>query len=206
MATLFEKIAKQALEAGVTPRTRESMIWFARKLRSMQVGSREALIRSKEFKRRSRLNVTLPLIGTVHMFRYEPKNETKLPYYDQYPLVIIVDRAKGGFLGLNIHYLPVLLRARFLDVLYKDLNNEKFDETTRMNTRWRRVNRGLTKKFLKPMIKHYLSDHVDGYIAQVYPDEWDTAMFLPFQRFRKANQNTVWRDSYQQIYSRLETG
>jgi hypothetical protein len=55
------------------------------------------------------------------------------------------------------------------------------------------------KKFLKPMIKTYLTDNIEGYICKVPASEWEIAAFLPFQRFRKKNQSVVWRDSYKQV-------
>ena len=48
------------------------------------------------------------------------KHKETLPFYDSFPLVIIIGKAKGGFLGMNLHYLPPTLRAKFLDALMEN--------------------------------------------------------------------------------------
>ena len=64
-----------------------------------------------------------PTIGEMYMFSYDPKYKDVLPYYDMYPLVIPIEMYADGFLGLNLHYLPPLARARLLDSLKKVANN-----------------------------------------------------------------------------------
>ena len=59
------------------------------------------------------------------------KFKKTLPYYDGFPLIIMLGPAPNGFYGLNLHYLPHSLRAKFLDQLYDTTNNEKYDSTTR---------------------------------------------------------------------------
>jgi len=201
MATLFENISKEFLLENITPRTEKSSQWFKNKLQLMSGINRQELLLSPEFKQRGQLIVQRPLIGTMHMFKYLPKGEETLPYYDQYPLVIITGRAKGGFRGLNLHYLPVMLRVRFLTLLYDVMQvSDEMDHDNELD--WDRLNRGTLKRFLKPMIKTYLTKQVRGRIAQVFPPEWEIAAFLPFQRFRKSNRDIVWRDSYKQVYRR----
>jgi hypothetical protein len=138
------------------------------------------------------------------MFKYDPQTKDTLPYYDRYPVVILVGKPQGidGFNAINLHYLPVALRIRFLDLLYSELTDKTVDKNTKFSTYWTRLNRGTKKKFLPPMIKTYITDNIIGRIAQVYPNEWEIAAFLPFQRFFKKNQNIVWRDSFKKVYRR----
>ena len=55
--------------------------------------------------------------GKMYLFMYNPKMAAKLSYYDEFPLVLPFNVIKGGFLGLNLHYLPPLLRMKLLDEL-----------------------------------------------------------------------------------------
>ncbi len=41
------------------------------------------------------------------------------PYYDSFPLVLPLETIKGGFMGLNFHYLPYILRFRLLERLQR---------------------------------------------------------------------------------------
>ena len=60
-----------------------------------------------------------PSTGRLNMFFYDPKTKARLPYYDVFPLVLPLESIKGGFMGLNFHYLPYILRFRLLDRLQK---------------------------------------------------------------------------------------
>jgi hypothetical protein len=41
-------------------------------------------------------------VGSMQMFFYDPKTKETLPYYDTFPLVVVVGPAEGGFYGLNL--------------------------------------------------------------------------------------------------------
>ena len=58
-----------------------------------------------------------PSAGRMCMFFYDPKTRQKLPFYDIFPLVLPVDTFRGGFVGLNFHYLPYGLRYKLLEQL-----------------------------------------------------------------------------------------
>ena len=44
----------------------------------------------------------------------------------------MVEKAKGGFYGLNLHYLPHKQRALFFDRLTDYSTNKKYDLSTRL--------------------------------------------------------------------------
>ena len=73
------------------------------------------------------------------MFIYAPKFGKKLPYYDTFPLVLPIESYNDGFLGLNLHYLPIPLRIRLLDELSDFSNNTKFDESTFLRVSYKKV-------------------------------------------------------------------
>ena len=108
MSNLFQTLEYEAFRAGITPRSRESREWFRKKARSMRRVNRSQLMQEDEIELKSR-SVT----GAMFMFFYDPKHKKTLPYYDTFPLIIVVGPADGGFIGLNLHYLPIPLRAKF---------------------------------------------------------------------------------------------
>jgi hypothetical protein len=139
------------------------------------------------------------IIGSMFMFFYQPKHKDTLPYYDSFPLVIVLKPAEGGFLGLNLHYLPPVLRAKFLDSLLEYTNNDRFDETTKFSLTYNLLERAAKMKYFKPCIKHYLTDHVRSRFAMVEAPEWEIATFLPVADFQKARAQTVWKESREKI-------
>ena len=46
--------------------------------------------------------------GRMSMFFYDPKFKNRLPYYDTFPLVLPLETMRGGFIGLNFHYLHMV--------------------------------------------------------------------------------------------------
>ena len=74
--------------------------------------------------------------GNMYLFAYDAKNKDTLPYWDKFPLVFPFKAVKGGFYGLNLHYLPYRLRAILMDRLLQFKNNSKFDETTKLKYSW----------------------------------------------------------------------
>ena len=112
MSNLFQKLELEAFRAGITPRSNQSREWFRQKMRSIRRVDRNALMKEEPLKKD---NDTV--VGNMYMFFYDPKTKDTLPYYDSFPLIVVVGPAEGGFYGINLHYLPPTLRAKFLDGL-----------------------------------------------------------------------------------------
>ena len=121
---LFDRLEREAFRGGIQARTAESMKWFRTRVSQIKRVSGKQVHSEQRQKSRH-------LFGEMYMMFYDPKHKKTLPYYDRFPLVIPFQKAKNGFLGLNLHYLPHSLRAKFLDELYDTVNNDKFDATTR---------------------------------------------------------------------------
>ena len=143
-------------------------------------------------------SVTKPRIGDMVMYFYDPKTKETLPFYDRFPLTIMVQPAPGGFHGLNLHYLSPSIRAVFLDRLMQ-LAPAKVKDTTRV-TRLRYNLLKSTEKFkeFKPCFKHYLMSHITSDMARVAMPEWEIAVFLPTQQFAKKSASYVWSNSRNQ--------
>ena len=192
MSNLFQKLELQAFKAGINPRTQESRDWFRRKVQSLGRINRNQLMQEDELDLVSTRN---PMIGTMNMFFYDPKHKDTLPFYDRFPLAIIVGPAEKGFYGLNLHYLPPVLRAKLLDSLMDITNNNKYDETTKFRLSYK-VLQGVTKfKFYKPCLKHYLSQNVKSRLARVQAPEWEIATFLPTADWAKSSSTQVYKQS-----------
>ena len=92
-------------EARGRPR---STSWYRDKIKEFGEPGAQQLIR--DGKRNNK-----PFYGKLNMFFYDPKFKKKLPYYDTFPLVLPLETYNDGFLGINMHYLPIPLRVRLLD-------------------------------------------------------------------------------------------
>ena len=190
MASLFDTLQANAFRAGIQARTKDSQKWFQGKLQDMTMPSRQKLLRDPALETTER-----NLIGSMYMYFYDPKHKETLPYYDRFPLTIMVQEAKDGFHGLNLHYLNYNTRAAFLDELMGLAPNKLQNDTRLRKLRYELLQKARKYKEFKPCFKHYLTKHIKTKLTRVPMTEWEIAIFLPVEQFRKANKNTVWKDS-----------
>ena len=137
-----------------------------------------------------------PFYGRLDMFFYDPKFKKKLPYYDTFPLVLPLESYSDGFLGINLHYLPMKLRLQLLDRLVDFSNNTKFDESTRLTVDYSKLK---NVDLIKPTLKRYLAGRVKTQFRRIDADEFTVATLLPVQRFKKASASEVYSDSRKMI-------
>lgn len=190
MAELFKNLERAALKAGITPRTKESIEWFRKKASNIRGVNREQLLKSDRLDRTNN-----EIVGNMYMFFYDPKTKKQLPYYDSFPLAIVVGPAEGGFFGLNLHYLPQSLRAKFLDALLEITTNDKFDSTTKFRMSYNMLQKSSKMKYFKPCLKHYLTSQVKGQLAKVEAADYEIATFLPTADWNKASPFKIYADS-----------
>tara|TARA_A100000164_G_C21486495_1_gene575941 strand:- start:22 stop:576 length:555 start_codon:yes stop_codon:yes gene_type:complete len=133
-----------------------------------------------------------PSAGRLNLFGYNPKLRKTLPFYDVFPLVLPIEAFSGGFVGMNFHYLPPLLRFRLLEKMQQFADDKKFDKNTKFDVSYDDVkNVGL----VKPTIKKYLYPYVQTGFLRINADEAATAIYLPVQRFKKAPESAVYANS-----------
>ena len=190
MASKFDEILAQGVRAGQIPaRTQGARDWFRNKARSTSA-TPEAIVRGEKARYKNRVSM-----GKMYLFNYDPKTKATLPYYARYPLIFPVQGAPGGFYGINMHYLPYVLRARLMDALYDLSSNERYDERTKLRLSYDILKGAAKYKAFKPTFKRYLSSHVRSRFIEINSSEWDIALFLPLESFAKASKGSVWADS-----------
>lgn len=204
MAALFDDILLKGIRSGQVPaRSNAARDWYRDQAKQVTRTQRNRTQGDKLIKElrqdKDRTAHDRFMMGNMYLFAYDPKHKATLPYYDRFPLIFPINKAKGGFLGINMHYLPPILRAKLMDQLYTILNNKNFDETTKITASYK-VLAGASKfKEFAPTIKHYLNAHVRSKPAYINPTEWDIALFLPTQKFVGASANQVYADSRKSI-------
>lgn len=198
MATLFSDILAKGVRRGEIPaRTKSAREWYRNQATS-KAGreiTAEAITSTTE-KGRSKARLQGEgFIGEMYFFKYDPKTKEDLPYYDTFPLVFPINKAKGGFYGLNMHYLPPQLRAQLMDALYSLSSDDRYNEDTRLQLSYEVLAKAGQFKAFKPCIKRYLAKHVQSRFIKIEASEWDIALFLPVSQFQKKGARTVWADS-----------
>lgn len=188
MASLFSRIHAQAEKAGIIPRSDESKKWFLQRLKTLNSVKPPRILRDTSLNIRKK-----PLIGRMFMFTYDPKGKDTLPYYDTFPLILMVGPTPDGFYGLNLHYLPPRGRAIFFDKLMEFLNNKKLDETTRFKLSYGLLSGSRNYRAFAPCFKHYLYSQVTSQTVEIPPNEWEIALFLPTDNFIGEKNTKIWK-------------
>lgn len=191
MAILFDEILTKGVRAGKIPaREQTARDWYRDTAKQYSKINEGSLMRGGGDRLTSR-----PIVGNMYMFMYDAKHKKTLPYFDRFPLVFPYKKVKGGFMGINLHYLPLNYRAKLMDQLYDLTTNDRYDETTKLKLSYGVLNSAAKFKYFKPCVKHYLTDQLRSRFLYVYPSEWDIALFLPVERFDGARKTKVWADS-----------
>ena len=141
----------------------------------------ESAIKNGNYRTKSPKNM---LLGEMMSFKYYPKTEKKLPYWDAVPLVILFEKYNDGFLGMNLHYMPKKARKELIEQVKKGKKGKK-------------KAMGMMASLLKNprsgfLWKRYLFSQVQSRIISVPQSEWDYIVELPVN-FNKS--------SFQKIYS-----
>lgn len=190
----FTKAVKSKSE--IAKKVKEAENWFRSKVGELggkfSKNSREELLKRFD-------EMEQPTIGSIVLFFYDPKHKATLPYYDRFPMSILISPTKDGFAGLNMHYLDPMLRAQLFDALMNTRTSKKYTDTTRLAITYDMLKATQTYGAFKPCYKQYLTPHVISSIVIVPPPQWKQVLFLPLQQFQKATDKQVWKDSRARI-------
>ena len=176
MSDVFQRLLQEGLDQGIVPnRTQEARDWFRQRALRENISPRRVVstIDQERF-------TNIPRLGRMYIFRYLPKYRAQLPIYDRFPLIILFRRVGNGFLGLNVHYLPLSWRARFFDTLYKVTSDKNYDEETIFKVTWTILKAlfAFNRNYLR-CVRRYRFDHMLSKLMLIEAQEWDIALFLP---------------------------
>ena len=197
---IFQKIAKVGKAEGVdqSVRQRDARTWFRNQAKSVSRVNRNKFMQDPDADN-IETKIDAESIGSMYSFFYDPKHKKTLPYYDMFPLVFVIGPKPGGFLGINLHYLPPVLRAKLMDQLYTITNNKKYNNSTKLVVSYELLSRASRFRYFEPCVKHYLFEHVQSRFLRIEPQFWDVALMLPTEKFVKADTDVVWGHSRSQV-------
>ena len=188
MAKLLDRIKTSLAKEGLTPRTNASRAWLRAKVKDLKPTSSALMNDRDRLKNKS-------MIGRMYFYFYDPKTKDSMPYYDQFPLVIPIEKYNDGFLGLNLHYIHPKHRMILLDKLSDTLSNDDYDEKTKLKINYRYLAAASRIFEANPCIKRYLFTQIQSRFLEITADEWDIAAMLPVESFVGATTSKVYADS-----------
>lgn len=192
----FFKVWKEAELQGLTlGKEKASREWLQNQAKKASVSGNPVQFMKeygRDFKRRQ-MN-----IGQMYFFQYSPKfkdDPKALPYYDNYPLVFIIEEQSDRYLSLNLHYLPPPMRARLMDALYTIAVNKKFNDNQKLALSYGVLKSSARFRWFKPCVKWHLKAHIVSQYYKIPSEFWSYALFLPLEKFSRKSKTQVWKES-----------
>ncbi len=192
MESLLERLATET-PTQLRDRSREALDFFRGQVRNLKI-SPQSFYKQSNLKKATRF-----LEGRMYTFFYDPKTKDKLPYYDRFPVILLLEANQNGFSGLNLHYIPPRYRVKLLNELYDFIvtDDEEDDENmkTRIRVTYEILQSTAKMKFFRPCYKRYLTSHIEGRALEIIPEYWDIMAMLPVGRFEKESVRKVYSES-----------
>lgn len=139
-----------------------------------------------------------PHHGRMYTFFYYPRDRAKLPYYDMFPVIILLKMEKEYFQGINLHYLPTELRQDFFLRVLERANKQRYDKQTFLRITYEYLGQYRKFRAFKSGLKNYSLGQVRGRIVNVPSSEWEIVMNLPVAWWRKQPEYKVHTDTRRQ--------
>lgn len=191
---VFARLLKRAREEGQVPKkTQESLEWF--RTRASKV--RDS--RNRIFEDRGAKTTKTIEVGQMYFYKYDAKWKEELPFWDAVPLIFPFHQDSKYMWGLNMHLLPPKLRVTLMDNLYALANTARLREKTRLRLSYQAIQKVSKNRYYVPAVRQYLKSHVKTPFYEVKGNEWNIALFLPLQSFRKASSQKVFAEARKQI-------
>ena len=190
--SFLSKVSDAVRGGTVGKEVKRSAKWFREKITGLEgeLRNRFSATNAARFYREAEVRTTPQILhkrvqlGELFCYYYLPKYRTTLPYYDMFPMIMLLKAEKETFLGINFHYLRPKWRAILLDRV-----TAKIGECLPKWNKLRQIRQ------IAPTIKRYRFDHIMRKVIPIEEDEQEIAIFLPTERFRKSAKAKVWSES-----------
>ena len=123
--------------------------------------------------------------GMMYTYIYDAKYKNILPKWDAFPLTIVLEKRTKGFLGLNLHYLPINERSVLLGKMLQSYSayNKQTDKLKLTLDYSVLKESGQMFNGYEKCVKEYLYDHIRSKILPIESHEWMYAILLPTANF-----------------------
>jgi len=196
MASLLDKVSDAVRKGTMGAEVKRSAKWFQDKIKGLEGSVRNQWTQTNapKFYREAEVKLSPKVLklranlGDLYAYYYHPKHRAILPYYDQFPLIMLIGYETETFVGLNFHYLNPKVRAILLDRVTAKIGKGIMD--------WSKISK---IRQVAPCVKRYRYDHIVRKVIPIEEKENEIAIFLPIERFKKASKSKVWADSQRKM-------
>ena len=189
----FQQIREDSGIAGQT--TKENYEWFRKTINRNTYSEDYDQIRQQILTDPKR-HMNRFLLGNLYFFFYnQPDYKTTLPFYDTFPLLLLMRRTKNHMFGINLHYIPPKRRLSVFLELLQFTNNKLLTRGTRIILPYEQMKREKRWKIFKSCFRQYKINNVQGKIINISAPDWPIAVNLPVERFKKMGKISIWQQT-----------
>ena len=186
--SFFQKAHKIAKQNNIISRSETARNWYHDYAAEYGVNFRSSQMLRGGGKRISDIK-----IGRMYFFRYQSQSsasgrdilKTKDQIYDAFPLIFCLAEHPNHIEAFNFHYIEPKLRASLLGKMFMYLNNEDFNNKTKLfAVKFKKViQENRLFRHAKVSFKTYKPGRIRSKILEVHPLDWELAIMLPTERF-----------------------
>jgi len=139
-------------------------------------------------------------VGEFYMMYYPtPKYSSDLEFYDRFPLILCTNYNQKYIEGINFHYFPPEIRTDVFLNLIRNRTSADFVENTRVVVSTERIKQDPITENALIGYRKYLVSRVRSRLIHIDAPDWLTALYLPFEAFRKAGPRQVWAETRREV-------
>ena len=143
------------------------------------------------------------LVGQLIFFKYAPQDQRFLESnrpFDAYPLIFITTAYRGGFEGINLHYLDPETRSLLFENMRKSFTTlGKPNRTARININYHDLRTKRSLRSFKACYRNYKWDGIRKPPISVPFQFWETLIHQDLGFFGKKNKSNIYLESWATI-------
>ena len=160
--------------------SKKSLFWFVRQRLSLKRNPRVSFSRLKAHQDLGKWTMR-PLPGNLYLARYQPLQKNTLPFWDEYPLVLVLKSDNKYVQGVNMHYMHPQARFKYLTEIQKRYKWNEDSLVAIRNLNWNKVSVGRIKWATKASHRRYSREGLVTPWKKIHQKYWPLVCLLPLE-------------------------
>lgn len=141
-------------------------------------------------------------LGQLFLMVYDPKWKHELPFYDVLPMYVLLAKKGDRMLGLNLHYLPYIVRVNVARELMKHSSWGKRIQYKDVKAAFEASKAPIGMLYL--CIRTYLYSHIRSEIKEFHSQNFESIIQEVMPKFKKEDEETIYRLLMSRFYKKAK--
>jgi len=147
----------------------------------------------KQIKKQDIITGKRKSFGQIYHFVYNPKYKDILPFWDKYPVIILINMNSKHILGLNLHFVPTYTRKKIVNYILK-VNASRISNNQPLMVKYSFLKRMIIKLRATICIRKYIISRMSSRVITPigYKDYVDAVIELKTKRIYGMTQDQIY--------------